>query len=719
MSILNKEQQEAVNHLRGPLLLIAGAGSGKTRVLIERIANIIRQGLAQPDQILAVTFTNKAARELKDRLVALIGEEGKFVLAGTFHSICVRILRLHCDKIGYERNFVIYDADDSERLLKEIIKTKDINIKEYPPKKVGSIISRLKNKLIYPNKAMNATDSSNDVRYRQVLDIYEIYQKELRKNNAFDFDDLICKTIELFESSEDILMEYQNRLMYLHVDEYQDTNYVQDRLVELMSGLYQNICVVGDEDQAIYSWRGADIKNILDFSKKYPKCHVIQLEQNYRSTQNILDVANAVIKKNEERLGKNLFTQSKSGESVRLISSDSDTYEGMKISEIVSDLSKGGENLRDIAILYRANYQSRAIEKYLRVNGFSYQVYGGVKFYSRKEIKDLTAYLKIIVNPADSVSLERIINFPTRGIGAASIKKLKQFAFIKTISLFDAINEDIESIGVSKKALNGLKKFYALIKEAQELNKTKNAVDVTEFIFEKSGLKDFYTAFSEKEDSSEIENLYEFLADVADFTESSDNNTLMDYLETVSLMSDIDSYNENEDSLTLMTVHSSKGLEFDNVIIAGLNEFLFPNSRTIEDGKIEEERRLFYVAVTRAKKKLWLSTYRFSRGFGDNAAIYSPSRFIGEIPQELLNRVDFDGSSQATPTNVPYRLKSVEKEIVEDFQKGDWVVSEQFGEGKVVLVEGEGKKKVLTIDFDDYGLKKLLLSYAKLKRLDT
>lgn len=713
---LNEMQRKAVDKTDGPLLIIAGAGSGKTRTLVERIANIIRQNKACPSEIMAVTFTNKAAKELTGRIVSKVGDIGKTVFAGTFHSICARILRKHSEQLGYESNFVIYDTDDKLKVIKTIIKRMDLSPSFFPYKKIGTIISNLKNKLIYPE---NYNEISEDYFYDRIKDIYKDYQEELSKCNAFDFDDLLCMTVKLFEKNKDLLFEYQNMIKYICVDEYQDTNYVQDRFVSLISELYGNVCVVGDEDQSIYSWRGADINNILSFKERHRNCELIQLEENYRSTSNILDTANSVISKNVERLGKKLFTTSGTGDKIKLFSCETDIDEGKKITDEISKLINNNITLTEICVLYRTNAQSRIIEDNLRKSGLPYTIVGGLKFYERKEIKDITSYLRLIVNKNDNVSFERIINFPPRGIGKKTVEKIKYDAQISEISYYEAL---VRSGIADDSTVSGkkIKKFISVIDESSRNAEKYDARQISEIVLKESKLAEYYSKQSDSaQDSSRVDNLYEFLNGVADFVKTEISSSLQDFLASVSLLSDIDTYNDSEDRIVLMTVHSAKGLEFDNVFITGMNEGLFPFIHHAGDPvNTEEERRLFYVAITRARKRLFISSYRNrNRYFGNNGS-YLPSKFLDDLPSESVDRScfeKFDEGQLKFDKLTKYESSAVNSGPV--FALKDLVMSKQFGEGIILDIEEEGSKKIVTVDFDDFGIKKLLVKYADLKKL--
>jgi DNA helicase II / ATP-dependent DNA helicase PcrA len=712
---LNSRQLEAVNNTSGPLLIIAGAGSGKTRTLVERTAGIISKGLASPWEIMTVTFTNKAAKELTGRIVARVGKSGEGVFAGTFHSICARLLRRNCERLGYKPNFVIYDSDDSVRVLKQAIKNNNLSTSLFPAKKIASLISSLKNRLIYPE---TYRPDDEDHLYFKIKDIYTDYQKELTACNAFDFDDLLAMTVILLRSNKDVLEEYQNIIKYVLVDEYQDTNFVQDEFVSLVSGLYNNVCVVGDEDQSIYSWRGADIGNILNFPKKHPGCAIIKLEENYRSSTNILDTANAVIAKNTERLGKNLFSSSSPGEKIKLNSFGSDTDEGRFVADSIDRMRKDGNRLKDICILYRTNSQSRVIEENLRKNSIPYTVVGGLKFYERKEIKDITAYLRLLVNHDDNVSFERIVNFPPRGAGKKMLETIKYEAGRKGSSYYSALKNGIaEGIISDKKMID----FIDMIENNSGLADGTDASKISEKIFRDSKLMDYYVKFSDRtEDSSRIDNLYEFLNGVSQFVKSESENSLISFLTSVSLISDIDTYDENEDRTALMTVHSAKGLEFDHVFITGLNDGLFPFINPAESLKIEEERRLFYVALTRARKTVNLSTYRRRSKYFGNSGEYIPSRFIDDVPEKTVDSSGYekyDAGRLGFERENRYDFARANVRSEPAYQKKDMVYSKQFGEGIVLELEDMGSKKVVTVDFDDFGIKKLIVKYADLKKI--
>lgn len=718
---LNENQAQAVRQTEGPVLIIAGAGSGKTRVLVHRIAYILEQGLCSPSEIMAVTFTNKAAKELKERLIKLVGEEAALIQAGTFHALCGRILRKYGNLLGFSPSFVIYDTDDKLKVIKNICNRLNLDPTLFAPKKIANLISSFKNKMIYPDSfKLDGGNYFND----KLGEIYGDYQTELLKSNALDFDDMLGMTILLFDKHEAIKTRYQNMIKYLLVDEYQDTNLVQELFIRHLTALYGNLCVVGDEDQSIYSWRGADINNILSFHKRYPKAVVVQLEENYRSTQNILNAANAVISHNQQRLGKNLYTQTEGGEKIRLFSSLYDTEEADKIARMISEWMNKDTPLSEIAVFYRTNAQSRLIEDVLRRYGYAYTVIGGLKFYDRQEIKDVLAYLKLLVNPLDNVAWERVINTPARGVGAAAVKKIKDYAFENNVSCFDAIKNKEQIDGLSPQAKKGIAKFLNLFASAAELATTDDAYKVTEYFLAESGLKEHYTEEDAKADTDKAANLEEFLLSIAQYLESDPELTLIDYMESVALMTDLDTYNSNDERITLMTIHAAKGLEFDCVAIAGMNDGLFPSIRENNPSDMEEERRLFYVAVTRAKKELMISYYKTRSKFWGESNDYPPSRFLKALPEEVIDRREYrlfdenSSRSSAPRTGSYYGGKKKETTFILGFLKGEWVTSKQFGDGKVQSIEGEGEKAVVLVDFEDHGLKKLLAKYANLKKLD-
>ncbi|MBN1970111.1 MAG: UvrD-helicase domain-containing protein [Candidatus Delongbacteria bacterium] len=708
---LNDRQTEAVDHKFGPLLVLAGAGSGKTRVIVHRIAELIENGDAEPDNILAVTFTNKAAKELKYRLHTLVGDDAKFITCGTFHSICLNILKSNFQRIGFEKNITIYDSDDSLKVIKDAMELCGFSEKVIKPQRVLSEISGYKNKLIYP--WMSDCTSSNEAGER-IIEVYKRYQEILEKSNAVDFDDIISKTVILLRENPDLLTEYQNIFQFIHVDEYQDTNLSQEVFLELISALYMNIFVVGDEDQAIYSWRGAEIGHILNFQNKYKNAKVVKLEENYRSTGNIIGFSNQIISKNFERLGKELFTSRENGDKVSISHFDYDVEEADNTIQIIKYLTTEKKySFKSITVLYRNNYLSRLIEDRLRRNGIAYKMFGGVKFYDRKEIKDLTAYFKLFLNPNDSVSLKRVINFPPRSIGNATLSKIIGHNG-GSVSFMETLYDESLLSTLSPKARKSIAEFISIFETAKKMDESDNAYSIARMIYEKSGIEEYYKSKANEDDLERLENISEFLAGIEEFCENEENeekSKLEDFLDTISLLSDIDKYNEDEDFVTLMTIHASKGLEFDNVIISGVCEGVFPFYFSVEMGNIEEERRLFYVACTRARDNLFISSFQSSR-FNPRYSDLGVSRFIKNVKSKFVEKgmVGPDSSRHG-------RYRRSEQVFNVDFEKGQWVRSPQFGDGKIAFIEGEGAKTILTVDFEDWGMKKLIAKLAKLEKI--
>ena len=726
---LNDKQKQAVFTTEGPLLLLAGAGSGKTGVLMHRIAYLINDKHIDPYNIMAITFTNKAAKEMKERITNLIGEDGNFVWVMTFHSSCVRFLRRFIDKIGFDNNFTIYDSDDQRTLMKKIFKENDINSRVYKERAVLNAISNCKNELISPVEYMkSATDSYE----KGVARLYEIYQSTLKKNNALDFDDLICRSVELFENCPDVLDYYQNRFRYIMVDEYQDTNTAQFRLIYLLAQKYKNICVVGDDDQSIYKFRGANIENILSFEDKFEGVKVIKLEQNYRSTGNILDAANAVIKNNRGRKDKSLWTEGETGANIELQQFANANAEA---DFIIKDIrAKANDNFKDFAVLYRTNAQSRLLEERCVALGVPYQLVGGVNFYQRKEIKDVLAYLKTIANGSDDIALLRIINVPKRGIGATTISKVVDYANENGISLYDAMNI-CENIGIGKSA-DKIKSFIAMIEEFRDkVAKKANIANMIEELLDRTGYIQSLYDEGEIEGESRKENIEELVNKSVDY----EDGELSLFLEEVSLVADIDRMDENADRITLMTLHGAKGLEFDTVYLAGMEEGLFPSamsSNSRED--LEEERRLAYVGITRAKKNLILTSAK-QRMINGETRYSLLSRFVSEIPRDLLNKHVLDSEKKYTqrtysydealpwenkskPDNVKNTLNfgkqfKVERPKSLDYKVGDTVKHIKFGIGKVLeIVDGE-KDFEVKVNFEKFGIKKMYAGFAKLAKV--
>jgi DNA helicase-2/ATP-dependent DNA helicase PcrA len=641
LTALNPEQRRAAETLEGPVLILAGAGSGKTRALTYRVANLIDHG-TPAWSILALTFTNKAAREMKDRVRQLIGEEqAEEAWISTFHSTCARILRRDIEKIGYTRSFVIYDDDDQQRVLKEIYKQLNIDDKFIPIRETKGKISDAKNKLMTPDEWF--AKSMRDRRTSMIHDIMTVYEKRMKALNALDFDDLLMKTLELLADHPPVLEVYRRRFRYVLVDEYQDTNKTQYELVRLLTAESRNLCVVGDDDQSIYGWRGADIRNILDFEKDYPDATVIKLEQNYRSTSNILDAANQVIAHNGGRKDKTLWTEHGSGEKIRLYCAQDERDEAAWIVQKVEELRKNGSSLGQMAILYRTNAQSRVPEEMLMKAGVPYRVFGGQKFYERKEIKDIIAYMRVIANPADDISLTRIINVPKRAIGDATVETLAAYAAKEGIPIFSALNDLPEELG--SRARNSVAAFFQLMTMLTAMKECMGLEEFVDLLIEKTGLEEQYRKEDTEEALNRIENIREFRGSISEFAEMGEEPTLEAYLENVSLVTDLDRAETRSDYVTLMTLHSAKGLEFDNVFIPGMEEGIFPSSRSVdEENRLEEERRLMYVGITRARKRLYLSRAE-ERTMYNNFNRNPPSRFLNEIPARLTEEEYSDSLS--------------------------------------------------------------------------
>lgn len=716
METLNEQQQLAVRTIDGPLQILAGAGSGKTKVIINRIAHIIDSG-ESPSNILALTFTNKAANEMKTRLFHLMGESYPYMWIGTFHSSCLKILRTHIDKIGYSRDFVIYDYYDQQTLVKDCMKELKVNAEVMKPVYFLSVISSAKDELISPAKYEEKF--AVDIRTKTASRVYKMYQERLKKNNAVDFDDMIYLTIKILREHPEILSFYQDKFKYIMVDEYQDTNHSQYVLIHLLAQKYRNICVVGDDDQAIYGWRGADIRNILDFSKDYSDAVIVKLEQNYRSTQNILTAANHVIEKNTGRKQKKLWTENKTDTKIELIKSQDDRMEAKNIAREIKNLSSSYQN-KDIAILYRINVQSRLIEEELINARIPYNIYGGLKFYERKEIKDILAYLRIISNPTDDISFKRIINTPKRGLGLKTLEKIEIRANIKGESLFKALLGSSE-YDISTKAKNAIHTFVLLIESLRSMSQVIPLPELIDKVVYNSGYLKELEEEGEIEFQTRLENINELKSVAQEFITSSEDKSLEAFLSTVALASDIDVYEESEDVVTLMTLHSSKGLEFPVVFITGMEEGIFPSAKSLmSDIQIEEERRLCYVGMTRAKERLYLS-YANSRNYFGKYTAQIVSRFIKDVPQDLINgKVERTSNSLGGYSLVDkYKRKremmaqvDTRPKIVEEFGMGEEVIHPTFGKGKIVAKSDSS----YTIVFGGTGIKKIDINFAKLKK---
>ena len=732
---LNKEQQEAVQCTEGPLLILAGAGSGKTRVLTYRIAHLIEDCGVNPWNILAITFTNKAAGEMRERVDRIVGYGSESVWVSTFHSACVRILRRYIDRLGYDTNFTIYDTEDQKTVMKDVCRRLELDSKLYKERAVLSVISNAKNEYISPNEFQ--LQVRGDFRMEKMAQAYLEYQKELKKNNALDFDDLLVKTVELFQSCPDVLESYQERFRYIMVDEYQDTNTVQFKLISILAKKYHNLCVVGDDDQSIYKFRGANIKNILDFEEVFPDAKVVKLEQNYRSTKHILDTANAVIAHNRGRKEKALWTENGEGEPVFFQQFQTGYDEAEYVAgEIRKKVRNGEAEYKDFAVLYRTNAQSRLFEEKFLYANIPYKLIGGVNFYSRKEIKDVLAYLKTIDNGKDDLAVRRIINVPKRGIGNVSLNKVQNYAESMGMSFFEAL-EDAEHVPGLGRASIKIQPFVTLIHELRLRLADMSLEELIEEILDRTG----YSQELKEEDTDEakarLENIDEFISKAVSYEEGEEHPTLSGFLEEVALVADIDSLEESDNRVLLMTLHSAKGLEFPYVFLAGMEDGLFPSYMSIAADnpteEIEEERRLCYVGITRAMKELTLTCARVRMIRGENQ-YNNISRFIREIPPELLGKksvVPPAPKVQAPPKDTPYQkakeafktktfdpnqFKVVKADSL-DYTVGDRVSHIKFGQGTVLEIADGGRDFEVKVEFDNYGVKRMFASFAKLKKV--
>ena len=776
---MNDMQKKAVFQVNGPLLILAGAGSGKTTVLVNRIANLIRFGDAynsdfaqrtpdehdmelmrryldgdhtvypqiadvlsvdapKPWQILAITFTNKAANELKERLAVMLGEDSVDLWASTFHSACVRILRRNADKLGFTNRFTIYDTDDSRRVMKECQRLLDIEDRFLPHKMILSEISRAKDALVTPEEFLKS--AGEDVRLRKIGECYAKYQQLLKNADAMDFDDLIFQTVRLLEENEDVAEHYRRQFRYVMVDEYQDTNHAQYRLTGLLADGYRNICVVGDDDQSIYRFRGATIENILSFETRYPDAAVIRLEQNYRSTQNILDAANAVIANNSQRKGKNLWTANGAGEKITLETTEDETAEAAFIAEKITDSVAGGRRFADHAVLYRMNAMSGPIERALVKNAIPYRIIGGHKFYDRMEIRDALAYLSVVNNPSDRVRLQRIINVPKRGIGDTTVQRANEIADLLGVPLFEVF-KTADEYDVLKRAAGKLKDFAAMMERLSALAQEAQPAEVLSRVLEETAYVESLRTEPEKFDDR-VQNLNELSATLVRFTEENPEGTLGDYLEEVALLTDIDNYNADSDTVVLMTLHAAKGLEFPVVFIPGLEEGVFPGQQSMYvDSEVEEERRLAYVGITRAKERLYL-THAKSRMIYGSTNYYRPSRFVAEIPEKLLEihrqtgfreragltgggslsfgKASLPHTQHTTAVNRGFSKPAVtagNSAPLPELKPGDTVEHKAFGTGVVASCRPMGNDVLLEIAFQKVGTKKLMARMANLKKV--
>ncbi|SPN74646.1 DNA helicase PcrA [Brochothrix thermosphacta] len=725
---LNPEQQKAVITTEGPLLIMAGAGSGKTRVLTHRVAYLIKEKNVNPYNILAITFTNKAAREMKERVGKILGSDADSVWVSTFHSMCVRILRRDAERMGLSRSFTILDSSDQLTVVKKIMKDRDIDPKRYQPRAMLSAISNAKNELI------NATEYTKEAAgyfEKLVADVYMDYEKKLRKNQALDFDDLIMMTIELFQQVPEVLEFYQRKFQYIHVDEYQDTNKAQYTLVKLMAARFQNICVVGDSDQSIYGWRGADISNILDFEKDYPKSTTIVLEQNYRSTKRILAAANGVIEKNSNRRPKELWTGNSEGNKITyhraLTEREEATYVVGKIQDRLSEYK-----YKDMAILYRTNAQSRVLEETLMKSSIPYTMVGGQKFYDRKEIKDVLSYLRLVANNADDISLARVVNVPKRGVGPGSLDKLAAASLAYDTTMFEMMGR-IELVGLSTKISKELLSFYDMIIGFSQQQDYLSVTELIEQILEKSGYRDMLKAEKTIEAETRVENIDEFLSVAQQFEKDNDDKSLIAFLTDLALVADVDSLqdpaeNPADGAITLMTLHAVKGLEFPVVYLVGMEEGIFPHSRALDDeDEMEEERRIAYVGITRAEKELYM-TAAYSRTLYGRSTSNAESRFINEIPEKLLERATETKIKQAIPFATNRRSTGQKTPEVKALQQtggsqAGWSVGDKakhkiWGVGTVVSVKNEGRSMELDIAFPSpTGVKRLLAEFSPIEKV--
>ena len=766
LTALNPMQRQAAERLEGPVLILAGAGSGKTRTLTYRVANLLEHGVPAW-HILALTFTNKAAREMRERIERLAGASASDAWIGTFHSVCCRILRRDIEKIGYERNFTIYDEDDQQRVIKGLLREMDIDEKALPPRTVSAAISDAKNRLMTPDEWLKS--AGGDYRNQKIHDVMSAYEKRLRAANALDFDDLLMKALQLFLDHPPVLEYYQQRFQYVHVDEYQDTNYAQYQFVRLLTRESRNLCVVGDDDQSIYGWRGADIRNILDFEKDYPDACVIKLEQNYRSTANILDAANQIIAHNEGRKEKELWTEDGEGDKITVYSAGDEREEAAWIAGRIAQLRSQGMGLGHMAILYRMHALSRVLEETLMRAGIAYRVYGGTRFYDRKEVRDILAYLRLIENPADDVSLGRIINVPKRAIGDSTVEQLQQFARQNDMSLYAAVAAPPDTLG--SRARKSVESFAAMMAMLLIAKETLPLSQFVQKVIDDAGLIAQYEkdVDNNEENQTRIENIREFMGAVTEFEQKSEDKSLFAFLENVALVTELDSQEDTPNFVTMMTLHSAKGLEYDAVFLSGMEEGIFPSARSMqENNRLEEERRLCYVGVTRAKKQLFLSFAR-RRMLFNQMQFNAPSCFLREIPKRLIQEEwggaarqsnpgggwgSYGGSGMQRPAarpqygygdTVPQRpavrparpnygaarspleIPGVQRGFVGSqarniniqlFKAGDKVMHRKFGKGTVREVTGSGENARIAIVFPVFGEKVFALSIAPIVKVE-
>ena len=738
---LNEQQRKGVFTVEGPVLLLAGAGSGKTRVLTHRVAYLIEEKEVNPYHIMAITFTNKAAEEMKERVHQLVGFGAESIWVTTFHSTCVRILRRYIDRLGYDNNFTIYDTDDQKSVMKDICKRLNVDTKQMKERSILAAISSAKDELISPNEY--SLSAGGDYKKQKIAQIYQEYQATLKKNNALDFDDLIMKTVELFQANEEVLRSYQKRFQYIMVDEYQDTNTAQFQLIRLLADAHHNLCVVGDDDQSIYKFRGANIRNILDFEMVYPEASVIRLEQNYRSTQNVLDAANAVIRNNKGRKDKSLWTDKGAGNRVHFRPFDTAFEEAEFVADDIARKKREGiTDYRNCAVLFRTNAQARLLEERFVAGSIPYDVVGGVNFYARREIKDLLAYLKTIDNGRDDLAVKRIINIPKRGIGASTIAKVQDYADMRGISFYDALKEADNIVSLGKSGAK-LAPFVTMIQAFRSKLTYYGLQELMQDIIETTGYVKELEASDEEDAENRIENIDELISKIVSYEETHDEPSLSEFLEEVALVADIDNVDGDDNRVLLMTLHSAKGLEFDNVYLTGMEDGLFPSYMTItsdDPDEVEEERRLAYVGITRAKEDLTLccARQRMVRGETQYNAV---SRFVKEIPEELLDNRPPAPRYKPVASTVPRRTAAENKPYIAgggvgsfsglgitkgmgavtggkpDYDAGDRVQHIKYGQGTVIDMEPGPRDYKVTVDFDEAGQKIMYAAFAKLKKL--
>lgn len=720
LSELNPVQFDAVTSIQGPHLVIAGAGSGKTRVLTYRIAYLIGVKGVHPASILAITFTNKAADEIRERVISLVGEKAKYIWISTFHAACARILRQEINHLGYKNNFVVYDERDCQKVISDILKESGIDTAEFRPALILNKISLAKSELISPSEfKLRATTKFEEVTAR----VYEKYQQRLKESNALDFDDILLLTVKIFKEFPNVLHKYQERFKYILVDEYQDTNRTQYELLRLLSQKHRNLFVVGDDDQSVYGWRGADIRNILDFEKDFPDAVVIRLEQNYRSTKVILEAANTLISYNRKRKGKKLWTENERGEEISVYEANDEFDEANFVAYEISRLV-GSSRYRygDIAVFYRINAQSRVLEETFMRHGIPYIIVGGLKFYDRQEVKDILAYLRLVENPNDVISFKRVVNVPKRGIGRQSLEKLEFFAYQNGLNLVEAAENAEKVPGLSSKARKGFLEFANLISHLKKESQKREIPEIVWIAADKSGYIDMLKEEKTVEADTRIENIQELVSLAVNFARVYPEAGLTEFLERISLISDVDTYEHEDEAVTMMTVHNAKGLEFPVVFIVGLEEGMFPHQRSMmSEDEIEEERRLCYVGITRAREKLYLS-YAFLRTRFGEKQIQAPSRFLSEIPEELVSverrsselevtKERFYGFAFGGGRKESYANKFLNQN---ELSIGDVVYHDKFGLGRVIEIASGGR---VTVNFENFGEKTLLLDYAPLRKV--